>query len=150
MISYRVESTLRGCVMATVNPTYKEFREDGWPYCPQCEEDELYSYLMLGWTKDEPPSVQDCIDAGMQCYRCNWKSHGRNIFGGKCWRCNLFFSRPTGEKDYVYCCERPCSDHLGRLCCLTLKINLTSLSSCFPFQPKFFCSPRKARQRGPK
>ena len=89
---------------AAVNPAYKEFRKDGWPYCPQCEEDELYSYLMLGWTKDEPPSVQDCIDAGMECYRCSWKSHGRNIFGGKCWRCNLFFSRPTGEKDYVYCC----------------------------------------------
>jgi hypothetical protein len=59
---------------------------------------------MLGWAKAEPPPLQDCIDAGMQCYRCNWKSEGRNIFGGKCFRCGLFFSRPTGEKDFIYCC----------------------------------------------
>ena len=83
---------------------FKEYRKDGWPLCPQCEEDELYSYLMLGWTKDEPPSIEDCIQAGMECYRCSWKSLGRNVFGGKCFRCNLFFSRPNGEKDYIYCC----------------------------------------------
>lgn len=88
----------------TINPVYKEFRKDGWPYCPNCEEDELYSYLMLGWTKSEPPSVQDCLDSGMECYACSWKSLGRNVFGGKCLRCGLFFSRPPNAKDYIYCC----------------------------------------------
>jgi hypothetical protein len=53
---------------------YKEFRADGWPLCPVCEEDELYSHLMLGWTKDEPPSVAECIATGMACYRCGWDS----------------------------------------------------------------------------
>lgn len=90
--------------MKSVNPTFTEFRKDGWPLCPDCGEDELYSYLMLGWTEPDPPSLQDCIDSGMECYRCSWKSLGRNVFGGKCWRCGNFFSRPTGEKDYVYCC----------------------------------------------
>jgi hypothetical protein len=86
-----------------VNPTYKEFRKDGWPCCPNCEEDELYSHLMLGWTKDEPPSVKDCIDSGMKCYRCSWESLGRNVFGGRCQRCYEYFPRPEGEKDYIYC-----------------------------------------------
>lgn len=87
-----------------VNPTYEEFRTDGWPFCPNCGEDELYSQLMLTWSKlDARPSVQDCIDSGMKCYRCSWESLGRNVFGGKCWRCHQFFPRPEGEKDYVYC-----------------------------------------------
>lgn len=54
---------------------YKEFRKDGWPLCPQCGEDELYSHLMLGWTDpDSKPTVQECIDTGMKCYRCSWDS----------------------------------------------------------------------------
>lgn len=84
---------------------FKKFRRDGWPLCPQCGEDELYSYLMLTWTEPEPPSIQDCMDAGMACYRCSWKSEGRNVFGGKCFRCARFFSQPRGEKDFIYCCE---------------------------------------------
>lgn len=53
---------------------YREFRRDGWPLCPRCEEDELYSFLMLGWTKDDPPTVRQCIETGMKCYRCSWDS----------------------------------------------------------------------------
>lgn len=88
---------------AVVNPTYTEFRKDGWPLCPRCGEDELYSHLMLGWTKSEPPPLQDCIDSGMKCYRCSWESLGRNVFGGRCWQCHQYFPRPEGERDYVYC-----------------------------------------------
>jgi hypothetical protein len=54
---------------------FKEYRKDGWPLCPQCEEDELYSHLMLGWTDpDSTPSVEECIKGGMTCYRCGWTS----------------------------------------------------------------------------
>lgn len=86
---------------------FKEFRKDGWPLCPQCEEDELYSYLMLGWTKDERPSIQECINAGMQCYRCNWKSQKdpMAIFGHKCFRCNLVFTTGLNQPAYVHCCK---------------------------------------------
>jgi hypothetical protein len=88
---------------AVVNPTYTEFRKDGWPFCPRCGEDELYSHLMLGWTKPEPPPIQDCLDSGMKCYACQWESLGRNVFSGRCWQCHQFIPRAEGEKDYVYC-----------------------------------------------
>ncbi len=54
---------------------FKEFREDGWPLCPQCGEDELYSLVMLNWTGEGPhPSIQECIAGGMRCYYCGWQS----------------------------------------------------------------------------
>jgi hypothetical protein len=89
--------------MSTEVQAFTEFRADGWPFCPRCGEDELYSHLMLGWTRDEPPPVKDCIDSGMKCYRCNWEHVGRNVFGGRCWECKEYFPQPEGEKDYVYC-----------------------------------------------
>lgn len=49
----------------------KEYRADGWPLCPQCEEDELYS--LLQWNGDgERPLLADYIAAGLRCYRCWW------------------------------------------------------------------------------
>jgi hypothetical protein len=54
---------------------YKEFRKDGWPLCPQCGEDELYSHAMIAFFgTGEPPSVGECIAGGMRCYRCDWDS----------------------------------------------------------------------------
>lgn len=54
---------------------YKEFRQDGWPLCPRCHEDELYSNVMMAWNGEgERPTVQDCIAAEMGCYRCGWNS----------------------------------------------------------------------------
>lgn len=42
---------------------------DGWPLCPYCGEDELWS--PLPWNgSSERPSVQEYIDAGLTCYRC--------------------------------------------------------------------------------
>ncbi len=41
---------------------YIEHRADGWPLCPQCEHDELYSLA-------DPPTIET-IEG---CYACNWK-----------------------------------------------------------------------------
>lgn len=51
----------------------QEYRQDGWPYCPCCEEDELYSLLMIGYDgKGEQPTLEDCFKDEFRCYRCNW------------------------------------------------------------------------------
>ena len=36
-----------------------EFREDGWPLCPQCGEDELFRF------RDTDP---------LKCYYCKWEA----------------------------------------------------------------------------
>lgn len=41
----------------------KRHRADGWPICPQCDEDELYSLAI--------PADPAKIDG---CYRCGWRS----------------------------------------------------------------------------
>lgn len=46
-----------------------EYRADGWPLCPCCGEDELWSPLI--WL-DERPSIEDFIAAGLRCYLCGW------------------------------------------------------------------------------
>ena len=54
---------------------YKEFRADGWPYCPVCEEDELYSCVMLAYRgQGERPTIEECIAGEMACYLCGWNS----------------------------------------------------------------------------
>lgn len=59
---------------------YKEFRADGWPLCPQCEEDELYSLKMMVYVgKGEKPTLADCLSGEMRCYRCNWSSKHAQI-----------------------------------------------------------------------
>lgn len=84
---------------------FKEYTKKGWPLCPRCEEDELYSFLMLGWTKDEPPSIAECIATGMNCYRCSWElppSRGPRIYP-ECFRCEKAFELEYGEPQYIYC-----------------------------------------------
>lgn len=65
-------------------PVFKEYRADGWPLCPFCGEDELYSFRrdLAIIVKDtiEPPTpaeiravIAEYIDAGLRCYRCNWE-----------------------------------------------------------------------------
>jgi len=44
-----------------VKQAFSEHREDGWPLCPACGEDELYSL-------DFPAS----IDTISGCYNCGW------------------------------------------------------------------------------
>lgn len=55
---------------------YKEFRKDGWPLCPKCGEDELYS--QMPWTDESnKPTIGEFIEGGLQCYRCQWQSNER-------------------------------------------------------------------------
>lgn len=58
---------------------FHEFREDGWPLCPKCGEDELSSRLV--WPNLEKPSMIAFVHAGMTCLKCgfeveeeDWKS----------------------------------------------------------------------------
>lgn len=46
----------------TPKPIYRHRRADGWPYCPRCDEDELWS--------DATYATEDII---VGCYRCGWK-----------------------------------------------------------------------------
>lgn len=49
------------CINCGRAPMFTVFRADGWPYCPQCENDELYSLA-------DPPSA----NAIYGCYACGW------------------------------------------------------------------------------
>lgn len=46
-----------------------ERRADGWPLCPQCGEDELWSPLL--WDGTAPP-IAAFEAAGLRCYSCGW------------------------------------------------------------------------------
>lgn len=48
-------------------------RADGWPLCPICHEDELYSFFAWDGMSEKPP-MQAWIDAGLRCYRCGFDS----------------------------------------------------------------------------
>ena len=50
-------------VFAVCLHVYREFRDDGWPLCPQCGEDELWS-----------PASPATIETISGCYRCDWKA----------------------------------------------------------------------------
>lgn len=59
----------------SMSDIYTEYRQDGWPLCPQCGEDELFSHIMIAAVGKEPrPAIQDCIDGEMTCYFCSWNS----------------------------------------------------------------------------
>lgn len=53
---------------------FSAYRQDGWPLCPRCEEDELYSVVMLGYAdiRQPRPTLEDCLAGGFGCYRCGW------------------------------------------------------------------------------
>jgi hypothetical protein len=57
---------------------FTEFRKDGWPLCPRCGEDELYSrYLPDPPALDEQPQdilLRLYLSTGVKCYRCQWES----------------------------------------------------------------------------
>lgn len=48
-----------------------EYREDGWPLCPTCGADELWSSLQWDGEGERPP-LEDYIKAGLTCYLCHW------------------------------------------------------------------------------
>lgn len=52
---------------ARARARFTEFRPDGWPLCPQCGDDELYSLAN--------PATIATIQG---CYRCDWKPRQRH------------------------------------------------------------------------
>ncbi len=64
-----ISAALRG---EKPEPDFK-YRVDGWPLCPACGEDELWSPLV--W-EDVRPTIEAFIAAGLCCYRCNWEQEG--------------------------------------------------------------------------
>jgi hypothetical protein len=43
-------------------PAYLRFKDDGWPLCPGCGDDELWS-----------PAVPATVDTIASCLNCNWR-----------------------------------------------------------------------------
>lgn len=50
-----------------------EVRPDGWPLCPRCGQDEVWSPLIWDGT-GERPALAAYIAAGLRCYGCSWSS----------------------------------------------------------------------------
>jgi hypothetical protein len=46
----------------TTEPFYSRHRDDGWPLCPGCGEDELWS-----------AATEPTTDTIVSCLRCGWK-----------------------------------------------------------------------------
>lgn len=42
---------------------YRHYRADGWPYCPRCDEDELWSN-----------ATQATVETIVGCYACGWSA----------------------------------------------------------------------------
>lgn len=58
----------------------QEFRADGWPLCPRCGEDELWSHTGM-----EPPyapniPLETYFESEFRCYRCNWSGRIANRY----------------------------------------------------------------------
>lgn len=52
-------------------------RPDGWPLCPACGEDELWS--SFAWDGSDPkPPMQAWIDHGLRCHKCGFDSELRD------------------------------------------------------------------------
>lgn len=63
-----------------------ERRGDGWPLCPQCGEDELWSPLVPSEQQrasqlSPMATVTVYVRAGLACYKCEWSS----IFPPRVW-----------------------------------------------------------------
>lgn len=49
-------------------------RADGWPLCPRCGEDEVWSPI---WNTDRPrPSLNEFLAGPLACYACGWRDPG--------------------------------------------------------------------------
>ena len=57
---------------------FREFRKDGWPLCPQCGEEELYSGAGMAYNgQGERPTLAQDYFSGFTCYKCNWSNERR-------------------------------------------------------------------------
>ena len=60
----------------TANGERTTYRADGWPCCPGCGEDELFSVLMMRWDgEDERPTLAACFEKEFRCYACRWAGY---------------------------------------------------------------------------
>ncbi len=67
---------------------FVEFRKDGWPLCPNCEEDELWCpgvdrfYL----ESKRMPTIKECIKMGLGCYLCqSWFGKNGRYVTNRIW-----------------------------------------------------------------
>lgn len=59
---------------------YVEFREDGWPLCPRCGLDELYT--VASWPGiDARPPLEWFLEQIEGCYACDWKPGAPTVAG---------------------------------------------------------------------
>jgi hypothetical protein len=51
-----------------------EYRPDGWPLCPQCGDDELWSRVPGHSSElpETPALLLACFAEPFTCYFCNW------------------------------------------------------------------------------
>lgn len=50
---------------------FKIFRKDGWPLCPCCGEDELWSPFIPA-VPEYKGTLEEYLAAGLSCYNCSW------------------------------------------------------------------------------
>jgi hypothetical protein len=54
-----------------VTPDLSARRPDGWPFCPACGDDELWSLGTL--PLPACPSAEDLLKSSLGCYSCSWR-----------------------------------------------------------------------------
>jgi hypothetical protein len=57
---------------------YERFRDNGWPLCPNCDEDELWCPGSVQFHHDNgrPPTLAECLAMGLACYNCQQQIPG--------------------------------------------------------------------------
>jgi hypothetical protein len=70
---------------------------DGWPLCPSCGDDELYSLVILHWDgrfQEWPPKPEDYLNGQFACYACRWRGYVRRAAEGEvaCTQCDRFLT----------------------------------------------------------
>jgi hypothetical protein len=59
------------------NDAVQQYRKDGWPLCPRCESDELWSpRVSAEWARSPDwtaPFLEEYFAAPFRCYYCNWE-----------------------------------------------------------------------------
>lgn len=62
---------------------FTEYRADGWPLCPWCGEDELWSNFM-----EKPPdytgTLEQYLACELRCYLCNWSRPAGKVHASDC------------------------------------------------------------------
>lgn len=61
---------------------FTEHRKDGWPLCPRCGDDELYSVFLMSMNahirqeKGEEIKMDEILRHPFGCYNCGWSNDG--------------------------------------------------------------------------